>query len=219
MIWTILTKLVVQKNKLVKVILGLCVGLLLAWGITLHKQNKKLSESLEMAQNNIEAYQGSLRESQQANNVLQLTVDDLQNYNDKLVNKLDSVRDKLKIKPKSVTAAATQTQFIDVKGGKGVEENTIEVLKDSVYNDSIKFNDLTTVYYSITKDTVGIGLKVENEQYLYLYSDRHYKNKKSFIMRLLTLDFKKVTSHRYVIENTNDLINTKDVKVIEVINK
>jgi hypothetical protein len=73
------------------------------------------------------------------------------------------VRDKLKIKPKSVTAAATQTQFIDVKGGKGVEENTIEVLKDSVYNDSIKFNNLTTVYYSITKDTVGIGLKVENE--------------------------------------------------------
>ena len=38
-------------------------------------------------------------------------------------------------------------------------------------------------------------------------------------MRLLTFDFKKVTSHRYVIENTNDLINTKDVKVIEVINK
>jgi hypothetical protein len=49
MIWTILTKLVVHRNKLVKVILGLCVGLLLAWGISLHNQNKKLSESLEMA--------------------------------------------------------------------------------------------------------------------------------------------------------------------------
>ena len=40
----------------VKAILGLAVGVLIGWGVMLHKQNKKLSESLEMARNNIEAY-------------------------------------------------------------------------------------------------------------------------------------------------------------------
>lgn len=44
-----LTWLVANRNKLVKAILGLAVGFLLSLGITLHKQNKKLSESLEMA--------------------------------------------------------------------------------------------------------------------------------------------------------------------------
>jgi hypothetical protein len=32
------------------------IAFLLVWGISTHIQNKKLSEGLEMAQNNIEAY-------------------------------------------------------------------------------------------------------------------------------------------------------------------
>jgi len=39
-----------------KVVLGAVIAFLVGWGVMLHKQNKKLSESLEMAQNNIEAY-------------------------------------------------------------------------------------------------------------------------------------------------------------------
>lgn len=218
MIGTILTWLVVHRNKLVKAIYGLSVGLLLAWGITLSHTNKKLSESLEMAQNNIEAYQGSLQGSQQANNVLKLTVEDLQYQNDKLVHQLDSVRGELKIKSKHLHTAATQTQVINVKEDKGVGGDIISV-KDSIYNDSIKFNDLTTVYYTITKDTVSIGLNVQNTQYLYIFVDRHYKRQKSFLKRLLTFDFKKVNSYKYNIVNTNDLIDTKDVRVIELTSK
>lgn len=218
MIGTILTWLVVHRNKLVKAIYGLSVGLLLAWGITLSHTNKKLSESLEMAQNNIEAYQGSLQGSQQANNVLKLTVEDLQYQNDKLVHQLDSVRGELKIKSKHLHTAATQTQVINVKEDKGVGGDIISV-KDSIYNDSIKFNDLTTVYYTITKDTVSIGLDIKNTQYLYIFVDRHYKRQKSFLKRLLTFDFKKVNSYKYNIVNTNDLIDTKDVRVIELTSK
>lgn len=215
MIGTVLTWLVVHRNKLVKAIYGLSVGLLLAWGITLSHTNKKLSESLELAQNNIEAYQGSLQESQQANNVLKLNAEDLQYQNDKLVQQLDSVRGQLKIKSKHLHTAATQTQVINVKEDKGVGGDIISV-KDSIYNDSIKFNDLTTVYYSITKDTVSIGLDIKNTQYLYIFVDRHYKRQKSFLKRLFTFDFKKVNSYKYNIINDNDLIDTKDVRVIEV---
>ena len=169
-----------------------------------------------MAQNNIEAYQGSLQGSQQANNVLKLTIDDLQNQNDNLVNKIDSVRKELKIKDKQLSNAATQTQIINVNQGKEVVGDIITILKDSIYKDSINFNDLTTVYYTIGKDTVNIGLDINNTQYLYMYTDRQYKNKKSFIKRLLTFDFKKVNRSKYKIVNTNDLIKVDSVRVIEM---
>lgn len=171
-----------------------------------------------MAQNNIEAYQGSLAGSQQANNVLKLTVDELQTYNDELVNKLDSVREELKIKPKYLHTAATQNQLINVSSIKEVRDSIIQV-KDSIYNDSIKFNDLTSVYYTITNDSIAIGLDIRNRQYFYIFTDRHYKNKKSFLKRLFTFDFKKVNSYRYEVINENDLVKTEDVKVVEVITK
>ena len=219
MIGTLLTWLVVHRDKAIQAICGLAVGLLLTWGVALHKENKKLSESLEMAQNNIEAYQGSLQDSQQANNVLKLSVEELQNYNDKLVHQIDSVREKLKIKPKQVTTAATQTQVVDVSDGKGVGGDLTIILKDTTYSDSIKYNDLTTVYYTIGKDTVSVGLNFQNTQYLYTYNEKVYKNKKSFLKRLFTLDFKKVNKFKYYIENTNDLLKTTDVRVIEMTTK
>lgn len=216
-ILTILNWIVTNRNSLFKAILGLSVGLLLAWGITLNNQNKKLSESLEMAQNNIEAYQGSLAGSQQANNVLRLDMKTLQDQNDILLNKLDSVAKSNNIK--TINTAATQTQTISVNSSKGVQGDLIEILKDTVYNDSIQYNDLTKIYYTIGKDTVNIGLDLKNTQYLYIYSKKEYKNKKSFIKRLFTLDFKKVNKYKYEIINTNGLLKSEDVRVVESNNK
>lgn len=218
-ILTIINWIVANRKSLFKAILGLSVGLLLAWGITLSKQNKKLSESLEMAQNNIEAYQGSIQGSQQANNVLRLDIESLQDQNDKLLQQIDSVREELKIKAKQVNTAATQTQIIYVNEGKGVRGDLTEILKDTIYTDSIKYNDLTTVYYTIGRDTVNVGLNVQNTQYLYIYSTREYKNKKCFLKRLFTFDFKKVNKYKYEIVNTNDLLNTEDVRVVETTSK
>ena len=218
-ILTIINWIVANWKSLFKAVLGLSVGLLLAWGITLSKQNKKLSESLEMAQNNIEAYQGSLAGSQQANNVLRLDIESLQQQNDKLLQNIDSVRKELKIKSKQINTAATQKQVLSVNESKGVQGDLIEILKDTTYNDSIKYNNLTTVHYTIGKDTVNIGIDLQNTQYLYIYSNREYKNKKCFLLRLLTLDFKKVTKYKYEIVNTNDLLNSEDVRIVESTNK
>ena len=211
----VLAWIVTHRKMLSKAIIGLVVAILLGWGITLHKENKKLSEGLEMAQNNIEAYQGVIYDSQQANNVLKLSVEELSQYNDKLLNDIDSVKGELKIKDSQLKAAATQKQTIYVNDGKGVKGDLVEILKDTVYTDSIKYNPLTTIKYTIGRDTVNIGLDIQNTQYIFFYNTREYKNKKSFIKRLFTFDFKKVTKTRYRIENTNDLINTDDVRVIE----
>lgn len=211
----LLEMLLTHRKTAIKCAKGLAVALLLLFSINTHIQNKKLTEGLEMAQNNIEAYQGSLAESWQANNVLKLDMKSLGQQNDKLLNQLDSVRKELKIKDKLLSTAATQTQIIYVNTSKPVEGNIIEILKDTTYTDSLKYNDLTTVKYTIGKDTVSIGLDVKNTQYLYIFTSRQYKNKKSFLKRLFTLDFKKVNKYRYEILNTNDLIKTSDVRVIE----
>lgn len=210
---TILKYLFNNRKTLFKAISGLCVGLLLCWGVILHNQNKKLSQSLETAQNNIEAYQGLLSDSQQASNVLKLTVEQLQNSKDSVLHKLDSVRKELKIKPKQLHTAATQTQVLNVIGSKGVGGNII--VKDSIYTDSILYNPLTKVKYTIGNDTINIAIDLQNEQYLYVYTKREYKNKKNFFKRLFTFDFKKVTKYKYNIVNTNDLLKSKDVRIVE----
>lgn len=209
--------LVTKIKRLIKAFLGLSVVFLVGWGITLHKQNKKLSESLEMAQNNIEAYQGSIAGSQQANNVLRLDIASLQQQNDKLLHDIDSVSKKLKIKSKQINTAATQTQSINVNKSKGVRGDIITILKDSTYKDSLQYNNLTKVYYTIGKDSVNIKLDVKNTQFLYVYKHKQYKNKKNFFQRLFTFDWKKKYVYKYKIHNTNDLLKEDSVRVIESI--
>lgn len=217
----ILSWLMSHKKIAFKALLSLLVGLLVVFSINIYKQNKRLSKSLEIAQNNIEAYQGILNGSQQANNVLKLDMSQLRNINDSLIQKIDSVREQLKLKPKVIKTTATQTQTIYVTASKGVRGQDIikTIQRDTVYKDTIQINPLTKVNYTIGKDTVSVNLDIKNQQFLYVYKHRQYKNKKSFIKRLFTLDFKKVDMYKYQIVNTNDIINTSDVRVIEAIDK
>lgn len=217
----ILSWLVSHKKIAIKTLLSLFVGLLVVFSINIYKQNKRLSKSLEIAKNNIEAYQGILNGSQQANNVLKLDMSQLRNTNDSLIQKIDSVRQQLKIKPKVIKTTATQTQTIYVTANKGVRGQDIikTIQRDTVYKDTIQFNPLTKVSYTIGLDTVNVKLDIKNQQFLYVYKKRQYKNKKNFIKRLFTLDFKKIDIYKYNIVNTNDLIQTSGVRVIEAIDK
>lgn len=215
----IITWLLNHKKIAVDSVLMLCVALSLIFGVITCKQNKKLSEGLEMAQNNIEAYQGVINASQQANNVLKLDLTELQQYNDVLLHRIDSVMEERDIKKKNVSTAATQTQSVLVNKSKGVRGQVIVNNKDSILTDSIKYNDLTKVFYTISKDSIDIKLDIRNTQYLYVYKKREYKNKKNFFQRLFTLDWKKVTKYKYEIVNTNDLIKEDSVRVIETIQK
>ena len=214
----ILTTLLWLKNHWKMAVKGICVAsvaFLLLWGINTHRSNIKLSQELEMAQNNIEAYQGLLDSSQQANNVLRLDIKELERQNDITLHKLDSIRNKLKLKSKSILTAATQSQVLNVNDSKGVGGDLVTILKDTTYTDSLKYNDLTTVYYTIGRDTVNIGLDIQNEQYLYIYTTKEYKNKKNFIKRLFTWDWKKVEKRKYVNYNTNELLKSNNIRIVE----
>ena len=212
---TIIRTLIKNRKIAAKAILGLSVAFLLIWGITLNKKNKMLSESLEIAQNNIEAYQGSLSESWQANNVLKLDMNKLSQQNDSLIKEIDNVRKKNKIKSSNLNSAATQKQTLHVINSKGVRGDIITILKDTVYTDTLQYNELTKVFYSIGTDSVKMGLDIQNTQYLFTYKTKEYKSKKNFFKRLITFDWKKVTKYKYEIINTNDLLKTSDVRIIE----
>ena len=211
-----MTKLLKHKRFTFELILGSLLALSICYGTIVHSSNKKLSESLEQAQNNIEAYQDMINNSDSVNSVLQMDLKNLQNSNDKLIQQIDNVRKQSKIKKTSLTSAATQTQAIIVNKSKEITgKDLITILKDTTYIDSIQYNKYTTVYYTIGKDTVNIGLNLKNTQYLYTYKQKEYKNKKNFFKRLFTLDFKKVTHYKYKIINTNDLLKTSDLRIIE----
>ena len=202
---------------LLNAILGLIVASSILFGIISHNRANRLSEELKIANNNIEAYQDELNDSQQASGVLMLDMKKLKDYNDKLVHQLDSVSKKHNIKSSEILTAATQKQIIDVNKSKGVRGDIITILKDSTYKDSLQYNNLTKVYYTIGKDSVNIKLDVKNTQFLYVYKHKQYKNKKNFFQRLFTFDWKKETRYKYKIVNTNDIMKEDSIRVIQAI--
>lgn len=202
---------------LLNAILGLIVASSISFGIISHNRANRLSEELKIANNNIEAYQDELDDSQQASGVLMLDMKNLKDYNDKLVHQLDSVSKKHNIKSSEILTAATQKQIIDVNKSKGVRGDIITILKDSTYKDSLQYNNLTKVYYTIGKDSVNIKLDVKNTQFLYVYKHKQYKNKKNFFQRLFTFDWKKETKYKYKIVNTNDIMKEDSIRVIQAI--
>lgn len=209
----------IKKNYklLLNAVLGLLTAFCLASGIFYHNKANRLSEELKMANNNIEAYQDALYGSQQASGVLRLDVKKLSEYNDKLVQQIDSIRKIQKVKKNEIQVAATQKQILNVNKSKGVGGDIITIIKDSTYKDSLQYNPLTKVYYTIGKDSVNIKLDVQNTQYLYVYKHREYKNKKNFFKRLITFDWKKKDVYKYKIHNTNDLLKEDSIKIIEAI--
>lgn len=209
----------IKKNYklLLNAVLGLLMAFCLASGIFYHNKANRLSEELKMANNNIEAYQDALYGTQQASGVLILDVKKLSEYNDKLVQQIDSIRKIQKVKKNEIQVAATQKQILNVNKSKGVGGDIITIIKDSTYKDSLQYNPLTKVYYTIGKDSVNIKLDVQNTQYLYVYKHREYKNKKNFFKRLITFDWKKKDVYKYKIHNTNDLLKEDSIKIIEAI--
>lgn len=184
--------------------------LLLLSTIGLFKSNKTLKSELVTAENNIESYQGMLASSNNNNLTLKLDIENLKAQNDKVLQKVDSVMTENKIKAKDIKTITAITQTIKV------EKDTVVVMKDSTFNTNINLNKQTFVGVKLRKDSLNVVLDISNDQYLYVYTKKEYKNKnKNFLQRLFTLDFKKVTKTEYSLLNSNDIIKNSDVRIIE----
>lgn len=185
------------------------IGILTAFLFIQNNKLTKYSQDIDRLNNNILYYQEQMDSTVNDNRTLQLTIEDFKHSNDSIINKLDQVREDLKIKDKELIQAQAQQQEIKL--------DTTVVAQEDNFTKEIKPNNLTSLLI-IKKDSfLTAKLDIKNEQFLYLASKREYKRQyKNFFRRLCHFDFKKRTVYKYEIHNTNDLIEVTNTRLIQI---
>lgn len=177
----------------------------------LEKRINHLNKEVATNTNNIEAYEGLLNNAYSQNNVLRLNVESLSYSKDSLLNKLDSVKNELKISDKAIRTAAIQQSKVNI-----VEKDTVLINDNCEFKKEFKPNELTIVKIELKQDSLQCEIKINNDQYLYIYGKKDWKNKnKKFFKRLFTWDWKKIVYYRYNIVNTNPLVQVGNTRIIE----
>lgn len=173
--------------------------------------NKKNTE-INRLYNNIQAYEQIVSGKEDNNRVLQLTINDLNNSNDSLLQELQQVKEKLNVKNKNLV----QAQVINT-----VIKDTITkvITLDKNFNEELKLNPLTTIKVTRTDSILTAKIDIQNQQILFIEEKKVYKNKyKNGWIRFWHFDWKKIRIKRYQIENSNPLIRVTDTRIIEVNN-
>lgn len=185
------------------------IGILTAFLFIQNNKLTKYNQDIDRLNNNILYYQEQMDSTVNDNRTLQLTIEDFKHSNDSIINKLDQVREDLKIKDKELIQAQAQQQEIKL--------DTTVVVQEDNFTKEIKPNNLTSLLI-IKKDSfLTAKLDIKNEQFLYLASKREYKRQyKNFFRRLCHFDFKKRTVYKYEIHNTNDLIEVTNTRLIQI---
>lgn len=175
--------------------------------------NSKLKREVEMKTNNIEAYQGIIAQQNDHNNVLRLDVNTLASSNDILLQRIDSVKEELKISNKAIDVAMSTKQDVIVS-----EKDTITLSDSCNFTKTFRPNDLTVLKIQLVADSLSYDLHIANDMYLFVHTKKDYKNKgKKFFKRLVSWDWKKITYYQYDIVNTNKLITIGETRVIETV--
>lgn len=173
--------------------------------------NSKLKSEVAVKTNNIEAYQGIIAGQNAHNNVLRLDVATLASSNDILLQKIDSVKNELKISDKALRTALSTKQETIVSG-----KDTVLISDSCQFTKVFKPNELTILKIELKDDSLQYNLNIKNDMYLLVHSKKDYKNKnKKFFKRLFSWDWKKIAYYQYDIINTNKLITVGETRVIE----
>lgn len=213
MIATIINKLLSCINfikKYFKLIAVIIIMILTAFCFYQGKKLKQANDRIDTIQNNYEYYMNKSAGMEEQNRVLQLTINDFKETKDSLIQEIQATQKKLGIKEKKLNQLQTQKQE--------VRHDTTVVVKSPDFTLEIKPNSLTSIIINKKDSILTHSLKIENVQTLFITQERVYRNKyKNWFSRLLHFDFKKKTQLDYHIDNSNELIITKDTRLIEII--
>ena len=205
----IITKLIDWFSKNNKLLAVIIIMIFSAIFVFQHNQLNNRQKEIDRLYSNCLYYQSLSDSTVQNNRILQLTIDDITNSNDSLIKEIELQRKQLNIKKKEVQQATIQSQTINV-------DTTIIVHNDDFTID-IKPNELTSILISRKDSILSAKLEINNSQTIFITQKKEYKRKyKNWLTRLLHLDFKKINGRQYQIVNSNDLIKTKDVRIIEI---
>ena len=178
----------------------------------LNNQLNKKDIEINRLYNNIQAYEQIASGKEDDNRVLQLTINDLNNSNDSLLQELQQVKEKLNVKNKNLV----QAQVINT-----VIRDTITkvITLDKNFNEELKLNPLTTIKVTRTDSILTAKIDIQNQQILFIEEKKVYKNRyKNGWIRFWHFDWKKIRVRKYQIENSNPLIRVTDTRIIEVNN-
>lgn len=191
------------------IIAVIIIGVLTAIFVFQRNQLSKKNTEIDRLHNNVLYYQELNDSTKDQNRVLQLTINELNNTKDSVIDNLNKVRKELNIKNKELELVSSQTQDIKL--------DTTIIVKDKDFKYEIKPNSLTLLTIEKQDSILTANLDIKNQQTLFVSNKKEYKNKyKNWFCRLLKFDFKKHRVYRYNIVNSNNLIKITDTRVIQI---
>lgn len=174
---------------------------------TIQKKNREI----ERITANIRAYQEMINSKEANSRVLQLTIDELKEINDSLIDQAKQVQKELRIKDKNLT----QVQVINTEGKDSIK--TIIKYKHPDFNEVLKLNSLTTILVSRRDSVLSAKLHILNQQVLFVEERKEYKRKyKNGWVRFWHFDWKKIRIKKYQIQNSNPIIKITDTRIVEL---
>ena len=205
-------KIVNWFTKNFKVVAVSFIMLLTAISFYMHNQLEYKDKQINALQNNIEFYQSVSENEHNRNIVLQMTVDELNQSKDSLLQQITKIQKQLDIKNKKlISTNVINTQIKD----------SIKTIIKPIDRDFIKelnLNQLTTITVSRIDSTLSVKLDLQNQQILFIEDTKEYKKKyKNGFIRFLHLDWRKKHVRKYNIYNSNDLIKITDSRIVEII--
>lgn len=205
-------KIVNWFTKNFKVVAVSFIMLLTAISFYMHNQLECKDKQINALQNNIEFYQSISENERSKNIVLQMTVDELNQSKDSLLQQITKIQKQLDVKNKNlISTNVINTQIKD----------SIKTIIKPIDRDFIKelnLNQLTTIIVSKIDSTLSVKLDLQNQQILFIEDTKEYKKKyKNGFIRFLHLDWRKKHVRKYNIHNSNDLIKITDSRIVEII--
>lgn len=177
-------------------------------GSQLNKKNKEIDRLF----NNVKAYEQLATDSKQLNTVLQLTVNELNNSKDSLIQQVQQAKKELKIKNKNLQQAQVINTVI-----RDTVTKVITINRD--FDEELKINPLTTIKVTRTDSILTAKIDIQNQQILFIEEKKVYKNiYKNGWIRFWHFDWKKIKTRKYQIHNTNPIIKITDTRIIEINN-
>ena len=189
-------------------IISLLTVTIFVLGSQLNKKNKEIDRLF----NNVKAYEQLATENEKLNTVLQLTVNELNNSKDSLIQQVEQARKELRVKNKNLQ----QAQVINTV----IRDTVTKVITiDRNFNEELKINPLTTIKVTRTDSILTAKIDITNQQILFIEEKKEYKNKyKNGWIRFWHFDWKKIKTRKYQIINSNPIIKITDTRIIEINN-
>ena len=187
------------------------VSLLIATVLFQNRQLNKKNAEINRITNNIRAYEEIASNKEAHNRVLQLTINELNNSKDSLIQQINQVKKDNKVKDKNLTNVSVINTEIKDSVKTVIKEKLIDFDKE------LKLNDLTTIIVSRKDSILKATLDIKNQQILFVEEKKEYKNKyRNGFIRFLHFDWKRIRTKKYQIVNSNPIIKVTDTRVIEL---